>query len=385
MRKQFPLILMIVSITYFGCKKPFNPETISGFTSALIVEGVVNPSGPTNIYLSRTLDLDDKVAVRPELKAVVQILSENNTAVTLTERGAGLYSIPQLSLNAAQKYRLKIKTSSGSEYMSEAMAVRNTPAIDNFYWVREPGGVGLYVDAHDIQNKTKYYQWDFEEDWEIRSIDLSEYKGIAHPQGGAAIVARDPKETALMYICYKNQRSTSIDIFSTAKLSNDIVSKHPIVFIPNTSDKLSVRYSINLRQYSLTFEAFEYLSMMKKNSEQLGSFFDSQPSELIGNIRNVSDANDVAIGYILIAPILEKRIYINRDDVPGWGFKLTCNTITAVNNRDSLGVYFGPGSFYIPQYSGQNGQGAIVNWTGAPESCLDCRSRGGTNVKPLFW
>lgn len=382
-RKLLILSLFSVLLIYIGCRKPFNPETIQGFSSALIVEGVINPSGVTNIYLSRTLDLDDKVAVKTELKATVQVLAENNTAFTLQEKGNGLYSISQLSLNSAQKYRLKIKTASGVEYISDPMGVKNTPVIDNLTWVREPGGVGIYVDAHDNQNNTKYYQWDYEEDWELRSLDQSLYKGVPLSNGKGSVVSRDPKETPLMFTCYKSGRSTNIDIFSTATLSSDVVSKHRVVFIPDNSEKLAVRYSILVRQYALTFEAFEYLSMMKRNSEQLGSFFDAQPSELIGNIRNVNDPKDIAIGFIGVASVQEKRIFINRSELPSWGFQLSCVGAVVKNNADSL-TAFNSGQL-IPRSPITGVGGTIEAWEGLSINCMDCRTRGGNNNKPAFW
>ncbi|MES3016516.1 MAG: DUF4249 domain-containing protein [Bacteroidota bacterium] len=383
-RKLLILFLLSAGILYQACKKPFDPETIQGFSSALIVEGVINPTGVTNITLSRTLDLDDKVSVKPELKANVQVVADNNTVVTLLDRGAGLYSIPQINLNSNLKYRLKITTSNGRIYESDAMAVKNTPAMDSLYWRREPNGVGIYVDTHDSQNKTKYYQWDFEENWELRSIDEARYK-VALVTGGGRVESRDPKETALMQICYKSQRSTAIDIFSTASLTSDVVSKHPIVFIKNDAEKLAFKYSILVRQYALTFEAFEYLSQMKKNSEQLGSFFDSQPTELVGNIRNVSDRSDIAIGFITIAPVIEKRIFITKEQLGNWGFKLECQDVSVKNHPDSIARVMGPGSAYMPQYPIENMSGSIVAWGATSTTCLDCRTRGGNNDKPTFW
>ena len=383
--KSLLTLIFFAALLGMACRKPFDPGSISGFSSALIVEGVINPTGVTNIYLSRTLDINDKSAVRPELSATVQVLSENNTAVTLTGRPGGLYTIPQLSLNSSQKYRLRVRTASGTEYMSDPMAVRNTPAIDSVNWVRGADGVGIYINTHDSQNNTRYYQWDFEEDWELRSLGSTEYKAILLPFGGVSIILRDPAEIPLMQVCYKSQRSNSIDVFSTAKLQSDIVSRHPIMFIPNNSDKLSVRYSILVRQHAIPFEAFEYLSMMKRNSEELGSFFDAQPSELVGNIRNVNDKNDVAIGYVVIAPVLEKRIFITRDQVPAWPFKLNCEFINVVANPDSMRPYYGPGQGYLPDAPERNDRGVIVKWHGITETCLDCRARGGNNNKPGFW
>jgi hypothetical protein len=381
-KKILILSVFTVVIAYLACKKPFNPESLQGFKSALVVEGVINSSGVTNIYLTRSLDLDDKIAVKPELKATVQVLSENNTAVNLVEKGGGLYSIPQLTLNSTQKYRLKIRTLAGSEYLSDPMAIKITPPIDNLAWTREADGVGIYADAHDSQNNTRYYQWDFEEDWELRSIAGSIYKATAIPGSKARIDPRDPKETPLMFTCYKSDRSTNINIFSTNTLKSDIVSKHPVAFIPNNSEKLGVRYSILVKQYAISFEAFEYLSMMRKNSEQLGSFFDAQPSELIGNIKNVNDPNDIAIGFMGISSIQEKRIFIKREEIPNWGFRLSCTDLVIRNNADSLSIYLS--GLYIP-LNPVVVLGNITHWEGTSVNCADCRSRQGNNTKPAFW
>lgn len=381
-------VCVVMMITgWVACKKPFNPESIAGVSSALIVEGVLNSSGETNIYLSRTLDLDDKVAIRPELKATVRVLSESNTAISLAEQGSGRYSVAQLNLNTAQKYRLNIKTADGKEYMSEPLVVKPTPAIDSVNWVRGANGVDIFVNTHDAKNKTRYYQWEYEEDWELRSIGYSRFKLIPGtiPRGPQwQLVSRDAQELPLMFTCYKKQRSTNILISSTAKLSSDVVSNFPLVAIQNGSDRLSVRYSLLVKQYAIDFQNFEYLSMMKRNSEQLGSLFDAQPTELIGNIRNVSDPGEVVIGYIGIASVLQKRIFIERADVLGWPFTLFCKDLNVP--KDSLEYYFGPGSGNLIGDTGEeNQQGQLLTYRGTTEACLDCRTRGGNNNKPVFW
>src|SRR5690606_26971554 len=161
--------------------------------------------------------------------------------------------------------------------------VRHTPETDSINWVREKDGVRVYANAHHDQNRTQYYQWDFEETWEQRSGDSSR---LAAGSGTLTIVTpRREGLKAATYVCSSRNRSTNFLISSTAKLNSDIVYQYPLVFIPNISDKLSVKYSILVRQYAISRGAFEYLSLMKKNSEQTGSFFDSQPSDLIGNIR----------------------------------------------------------------------------------------------------
>ncbi len=382
MRKRYffaiPVILLIAS----HCRKPFSPEEIAEVSSALIVEGIINTSGPTSIYLGRTLPLSETISQKHELKAQVQVISENNVVQNLVEQENGRYYASQLVFDTHQKYRLSIKTAAGEEYLSEPMPVLNTPPIDSVNWVREPDGVGIYVNTHDDQNNTRYYRWDFEEDWELRSIAASEYRIIYGVR--TVVVPRDKEEIPLLYTCWKNQRSTNILISSTAKLKSDVVYRYPIVFIPNVSDKLDVKYSVLVKQYAISFEAYEYLNMMKKNTEQVGSFFDPQPFELIGNIRSVSHPDEPVIGFIGIASVREKRIFINRADVPNWDFLLSCRFKTVKNHVDTLDVELGNGSGFGVANANNNGQG-IESYNAYDESCLDCRIRGGNNNKPAFW
>ena len=286
--KRNYITTVILSILFFSlaCKKPFIHDGITESPSLLVVEGVINTAGQTTIYLSRTLKLADKLKASSEIKAKVQVEGQNNTVFPLTETAAGTYSAPQMNLNPNQQYRLRIKTASGKEYLSDLMTVRTTPAIDSVNWEKTTEGVKIYVNAHDSKNNTKYYQWDYQETWEIRSSAYSEniYKN-------GVMVARDQNEMLALFTCYVTEKSTGLLIASTAKLSSDVVHRFPLVTIQNRAEKLDVRYSILTKQYAIGQEAFEYLSIMKRNSEQQGSIFDIQPSEINGNIKCISNPN----------------------------------------------------------------------------------------------
>ena len=109
-----------------------------------------------------------------EHNAEVNIEGENHETFPLYENGNGVYvSSAALNLNSNEKYRLQIKTRDGKEYVSDFATVKNTPAIDSISWQRENGGLKIYVNTHDPQNNTKYYQWKYEETWEIHSAYLS--------------------------------------------------------------------------------------------------------------------------------------------------------------------------------------------------------------------
>ena len=378
--KRYYITTVILSILFFSlaCKKPFIHDGITESPSLLVVEGVINTAGQTTIYLSRTLKLADKLKASSEIKAKVQVEGQNNTVFPLTETAAGTYSAPQMNLNPNQQYRLRIKTASGKEYLSDLMTVRTTPAIDSVNWEKTTEGVKIYVNAHDSKNNTKYYQWDYQETWEIRSSAYSEniYKN-------GVMVARDQNEMLALFTCYVTEKSTGLLIASTAKLSSDVVHRFPLVTIQNRAEKLDVRYSILTKQYAIGQEAFEYLSIMKRNSEQQGSIFDIQPSEINGNIKCISNPNEMVIGFMTISGIMEKRIFINYTQVPGWNFNMNCGTLTVPNRKDSLDAYFKDGKNLVT-ISNLGASGKIETYNGSTANCLDCRLKG-SSIKPAFW
>lgn len=378
--RVFKLILCISVLLFsLSCKKPFEHDAISDSATLLVVEGTINQGGLTNIMLSRTLKLSDKSVVQMEKGAKVQVEGSNNSILALTESAAGVYTLPATTFNATLQYRLRIKTIAGKEYLSDLMSVRTTPAIDSLNWRRERDGVGLYIDAHDSNNNTKYYQWDYLETWEQHSVEFSDYV-----YKDARVQSRDPLESLKIFTCWKNEASTNILISSTAKLSSDVVDDFQLALIPNRSERLGIRYSILVKQYAIGKEAFDYLTLMKRNSEQQGSLFDNQPSDIVGNIKCISNPNERVIGFVNISQIIEKRIFIGNNQVPAWNFDLTCGAIVVRNHKDSLNAAFVTGQNLITTYN-VSAAGTIESYNGNTAICLDCRTRGGSNVKPSFW
>ena len=372
-----------------ACKEKYVSPVTSPATGYLVVEGVVN-SGPgnTNIRLTRTSKLGDRTIIF-EKNAQVKVEGENNVAYTLLEKTTGNYSADNLNLPNNQKYRLRIKTTGGKEFLSSFVEVKKNPPIDTVSWKREDEGLQLYIQTHDDQNNTRYYQWEYTETWEFHSPyqPILKYK-ITNCSGRGCprweVVYRD--STTYSYdptivTCWQSDFSTSLLLGSTIKLEKDIVYL-PLGFIPPKSWKLGVLYSINVKQYSWTKEGYEFLEKMKKNTEVTGSVFDPQPSELKGNIRSVSDSTEPVIGFFNICNIEQKRFWIRNSDVPGWGYKPDCEEIDVANNSDSIQAYASNKAPVYPTLFSMTNQ--ILRFSAVPLECADCRLKG-TNVKPLFW
>jgi hypothetical protein len=387
--KVVAILMFSIALIVFACKEPFNQKTPANSVDYLVVEGIINTAGTTNISLTRSLKLSDKVVVKGELKAAVQVEGETSGVFPIAEKTNGLYSVSGLTLNASQKYRLRIKTAAGKIYLSDFVTIKTTPAIDSVSWEQTNKGVEIYANAHDSKKETRYYQWDYEEDWELRSRAASVYTTIDRQLGGLSLILRPSAQVELLRVCYRNTKSAVLSLFSTAKLDNDLVYKFPLQSIPNGSDKFEFKYSMLVKQYAISREAFEYLTLMKKNSESGGSLFDSQPTEIKGNIHNAADANETVIGFVQIASVIEKRIWIMPSQLPTWKLSLGCNFVDVKNNSDSLTVYFGANDSgaAIPTDATElnTSTGVPSRVGGATSACMDCRLRGGTNIKPIFW
>lgn len=372
MKKPYwPLVFLLCML---GCKDRYNPPAVSTNSSFLVVEGYLNGSGTTTIKLSRTFKLADTARVTPEAAAQVRVESNAGAAYTLANRGGGTYEAAQINFNPAQQYRLRIIASGNKEYVSDWVAYKATPPIDSISWRRNSAGVQLYVSTHDDQNKTIYYRWDYDETWEFHSAYVSVLEYRNH-----LIVPRDGSIN--IYACWQSQISNRILLSSSAKLTKDVISMSPVTAIPQGSWMLSVRYSIQVRQYALSEKAYQYWQNMQRNTENLGSIFDPLPSEISGNIHSVSNPTELVIGYISAGTIQSKRIFINSGEVSNWFYSDLCELYFTPDNKDSLEAYFGNGVFaptveaFTPTMRGYNY---------STVSCIDCRLRG-INVKPSFW
>jgi hypothetical protein len=183
------------------------------------------------------------------------------------------------------------------------------------------------------------------------------------------------------YFCWKTEPSTTIFTGSTTNLSNDVINL-PMFTILADSWKLNILYTVNTKQYSLSKGRYEFLQRMKKNTENTGSVFDAQPSELNSNIHCVTNPLEPVIGYIDICPIQEKRIYINRKSLPDWNYNQSCSEIEIPNISDSIAI---KGLFLLPTYPNTDPMtGRIISFFAAPPECVDCKLRG-SSIKPSFW
>ncbi|MDR3695548.1 DUF4249 domain-containing protein [Mucilaginibacter sp.] len=385
---------IFILILFTGCKKLYNPPTITAPNSYLVVEGVVNSGSDTTIIkLSHTVNIASNITLNPVNGAVLTVESDQSAVYALSETQIGVYKAYGLNLDKNRKYRLRIKTAN-EEYLSDFVPVENSPPIDSVNFAIRSDGLNIYSNTHDANNNTKYYRWDYQETWIIHSQFDSFFKS-----NGDTVLARD-YTTDQIYTCWTSTASSTIILNSSAKLASDVIVNNPIIFIPSSSEKLSSKYSILVKQYALTGEAYSFWQNLKKNTEQLGSIFDAQPSQINGNIHSTTNPSEPVIGYVSVGSVASARIFIANQQLPAWAdtpndptckldtfyYAYTPKGSTIPINQVDQHINYNKGATYpeIPVQAISPPGSPPIAYTASEPSCVDCTLRG-TNKQPSFW
>ena len=286
-----------------ACVTPYNP-TVTRYESILVVDGqLTNLTGPYKVKLSKSHKYDSGVAI-PVTGANIKIINNAGLEVQLNEISSGEYSTVDTTFHGApgKSYKLQIKFNN-EVYESDYETLKAPVPIDKFYWEYKPQDsdgpkrVQLMLDTQDPTNKSRYYGWEYDETWKfIVPID----------------VAKKPE----WKICYRDYSSFFITLGSTIDRNEDRIDRHNVITINESTNRLFIRYTILAKQYSLSETTYKYLNELTKLNLNQGSLYDVISYSLFSNIRCLSNKEIPVVGYFIVAGATEKRIFIDRSDLP---------------------------------------------------------------------
>jgi hypothetical protein len=375
MRKRITILVAMLIGVFSQCKDKYVSPYVVPNVGYLVVEGLISGNVPIQYSLSRTLPLPGDSTLPKETGASVVVEGSDGTSIPLVDEGSGNYSsVDTPRLNVQAKYRLRIHTVEGEDFLSSFVPFIVSPPIDSINWVNGPTGVTIYANTHDPANATHYYEWSFEETWEYHAAVISD---LLYDTATGQVVSRPAADQ--IFTCWHTGPSLDILLGNSLKLASDVIYRQPLRLLSANGVELSILYTMLVRQWALTDSANNYASIMQKNTESLGSIFDAQPSQLVSNIECLSKPGKQVIGYISAGTVQQERIWISNADVPGWDYVASCPYSPA----------FPPDSFSqrfqfqimgrIPVEVPGMGIGAFEPY------CADCRAAGGITTPPPFW
>ena len=373
-----------MSFLTIGCVSEYYADIPPNDTQILFVDGYIVENSDVIFYLSKSFPLhlttipNESLNILANLTIIGRNGYKSEPAINLG-RGAYKFSVGKLEDNV--EYGIQIEYN-GDIYQSALSKPLSTPEIDSvsFTQNRDTGTVFFRVSTHDNSGDTKFYLWDYIEDWEITAYY---YTQIFFDLASNRFYLTDD---APYYYCWKNLKSNKFLIGSTESLNvNSIVNKQLYSCLP-TDTRFSVLYSVIVSQKAISKGAFEYYQNKIVLNDEMGGLFTPQPSEMSGNITCITDPSKKVMGYVeAVKNVTQKRIFISPKDIVRPAIYPNCASITEDSLRNILREFDGT---YRDAYD--LGFRPIA-WTpsNTPSEwstfhCSECTSYGSKN-KPDFW
>lgn len=382
--RYFFLLVICVS-----CIDPYMPPVSSEQASFLVVDGYISIDGTANVKLSRSIPLSLSTEFPKEKNATVSIKSSSGEVFTLTETDSATYAASNLDVSFDEKYTLSVRTANGSEYTSDEVQPYTTPPIDDvIITVPEKRDLlEIRLSSTDPNpNATGYYLWDAVETYQYHAPVFAGWKRV-----NGEPVERDPSE--VLYTCWRDAIRPSV-MFSTKPLSENVISRFAVARVEKGSEKLSMRYSILLKQRAISEGEYAFRTQLQKTSEQQGGIFAVMPGAVVGNV-NSKNSKEFVLGYFRAQQVTEKRFFINFLDLPedfqilqtlppGCSPIRTCPVPTPPSYFDCTPLEQ-LGNDVLITTAITNDRGGIIGYYYVVTACGDCRYKGGYVERPPFW
>lgn len=372
----------------FSCVEPYDIRSID-FEEAIVVEGrLTDEQKAHHVRLSYTRSLDEKERV-PLANAAVWVENSDGTRIDFKESEPGVYKSDEGVAGVAGKhYQLFFTTQEKKHYKSTVQVLLASPRIASIYGVYAEKasktsaelkkGIQFFIDTYDETNKAQYFRYEWEETYEVRAHYPSYYEYLTNPDTAVARL----EDTSP---CYASSKSIAINVGTTANLTEGRLSEMPIRFITHETDHLRFAYSILVRQYAVSAEAYSFYRKILENNHDNGSLFDKQLGVVVGNIAAVADPEETVLGFFEVSGEAEQRAFFKYEDLdkrfPLPKQEHPCQSLYNIHTVDSLEYYVIGKGYAIVSAEYKDGE---FNGTLAPRFCTDCRFRGPA-IKPDFW
>jgi hypothetical protein len=372
MNKKLVIKVFLIFILSYGCVVPYTPG-ISERGEMIVIQGLItDQSGINTIKLSKSNPLWSKETIKFFTGSKVWISDNEGHCDTLKETSSeGIYVTDPAKFRGTvgKTYILHVKTNryfGRQTYESLPMKMNPVPPVDSIYYVKEYFDLGykkvegcrIFLSAHDPDNLCRFYRWNFTETWEFH-------------------IPFDVKNK----ICWITNDSKEIFIKNAAILGENRFTGFPLITIGNPIDKLSVKYSLLVNQYSINEDEYIYWERFRNMTKQAGGLYDIIPAPVPNNIFCVENPSEKTLGYFSVSAVSYKRIFIKDNfDALNYMYQKCLGNVVISTKPDTI-PGLGQSIWLVEDNRNKVPPANIVTFD---RGCVDCTTRG-TTVRPSFW
>ncbi|QMW00218.1 DUF4249 domain-containing protein [Spirosoma foliorum] len=335
-------------------------------TNIIVVDGILNNlPEPQLIQLNRaqTDSVTGRAGFKAITKATVEVIVDSTQVITCHETIDGRYQLPSdFRGKVGHTYQLHFKLSDGKQYLSTKQLMQPVPPIDKvtlrFSLTSLPANTGLLeefrsgfdvvVDVQDPANQRNYYRWDWslyeKQDW-CQSCNRGYYMTnqlkmvSSYPNILIYQTQPEPSESCFeapspslfggnytslpvffinSYVCrtqcWDIIPNSKINLFSDAYSNGGLIASRNVGQIPYYTENPALA---EIRQSSLTADAYRYFSSVQEQTQNTGGLADGQPAALVGNVHNTANPQEKVIGYFTVGAISSVRYWLDKKDATG--------------------------------------------------------------------
>ena len=114
--------------------------------------------------------------------------------------------------------------------------------------------------------------------------------------------------------CYEILQSQEIAVFNDRFYDGKTVEGKLIAKIPYYQDNGAL---LEIKQNAISEEAYGFFKQLQDLTQNNGTFADTPPQIIGGNIRCVSDPNEIVVGMFMVKGVLSKYYWLDRKNALG--------------------------------------------------------------------
>jgi len=414
--------LILICVTSFflqSCIEPFQAET-QGFEGVLVIDAKLTDEFKYQIVRLSKARPFEKDSIVTEQNAFVKISDESGEDFDFIEIGLGVYqSVNPFGAEIGKSYRLQVVTDAGSSFSSDLVKTPQSSEIISVKAERQikgdgDEGVSILVDTESSANADVFLRFEYDEDYKIIAPYWSPFEfdiisdDLCSPEG---FVVETKVNTKNNRICYGHKESTDILLANSEQITTNDLSKFNVRFVSRDNFILSHRYSILVKQLSMSQAAFAYYEDLESFSDSEDVFTSVQPGFLEGNL-SADDGVSKVIGFFEVSSVSSERIFFDYADFfqndPLPEYPSGCNTGSPAlippgahcsgtlsdgtegsplidGIRAGIYTYFDDFPITQERIDANDGRtGGLGPYLTKPAECGDC-TKLGSNIKPDFW
>ena len=282
----------------------------------LVVEGLVTDGPFPYVRLTYTGFYNSSNPAPPELTvndALVIISDDRGQRVRLVPdpftpsyyglRDSSFVGIP------GRAYTLSVTLPDGSRYQSRPERLNPVPTFDPLRAqyrkqntnLGQPDLYDILIDTQDPPEPGNYYRW----------------SALGYLRRWAQFDPKHPPPSPFGAVC--NSCSCWVpyygppsDVLSDALINGNRISGRVVFSAPIYA--VGVQY-VQVKQYSITWAAYQYYTLFEQQRTRTGSIFDPQPAPIEGNVRAVDDTTKIALGFFGASGVSQQRLTIPGDTI----------------------------------------------------------------------